>query len=184
MSQIFVPSTSQPPPPAVPTDFVTDDGTAIPALNILNVNGVDSNENNVNGIATQANPDLSENLEIVLTNRISISATTSDGAGQTQTVTLFTPTDSTSISFRFLVTGYDSGNNETAGGELIGLARAAAGTLTVIGTNDTFDESDAGLVATDWDIIDTGSPILQATFTGVAGKSIAWRGLFEYTQAP
>lgn len=39
MSQIFTSSTSSPPPPSVPTSFVTDDGTATPASNILNIIG-------------------------------------------------------------------------------------------------------------------------------------------------
>ncbi len=37
MSQFYQSSTSAPPPPVVPTSFVTDSGTAVAALNILNV---------------------------------------------------------------------------------------------------------------------------------------------------
>lgn len=181
MSQIYKSMASGPVPPDVPTTFVTDSGNAVPVANILNVLGNDTISNDTDGITTTG---AANTLTILLTNRISVTVTTSDGGGQTQTVNLMTPSNNTSISFRFLVTGYDSASNETAGGELIGLARAAGGTLSVIGTNDTFDESDAGLNAVDWDVVDTASPILQATFTGVAGRSIVWRGLFEYIQAP
>lgn len=39
MSQVYKSALSGPIPPAIPTSFVTDNGTAIPALNVLNVNG-------------------------------------------------------------------------------------------------------------------------------------------------
>ena len=183
MSQIIKNLASGPVPPAVATSYVTDDGTAIPALNILNVNGLDSIENNANGILTRANPNLSNNLEVILSNRISVTAITSDVGGQTQTVALITPLTATSITFTALISGIDTINNESIGGEQIGLARTFAGIVTVIGINDTFDESDAALNTADWNVVST-SPTLSIQFVGIAGKTINWRALFEYTQAP
>lgn len=185
MSQVYLtaPISSS---PSVPTSFVTQHGTAVPVANTLLVNGEESIENNNNGIITKGGvvgTGTQNEVDIVLTNRISVSATTSDGGSQTQNVTLMTPTTATSISFRVLITGYDSANNIAIGGEQIGLVRTLAGTVTVVGTNDTFDESDAALNAADWNVIST-SPTLSMQFVGVAGHSIAWRALFEYTQAP
>lgn len=47
--------------PTVPTSFVTDDGTAIPVANILNVNGD-------TGVTVSANPNGSNNVLISITN--------------------------------------------------------------------------------------------------------------------
>jgi len=183
VSQIIKSLLSGPVPPDVPTSFITDDGTAIPLVNILNVDGLDSIENNNDGIVTRANPDLGNNLEIILTNRISVTAITSDGAGQTQTVTLMTPTNATAIEFNSSFIGYDSANDEAAGGAQEGIARKSAGAVTVIGTNDSFDESDAGLLTVDWDIIASGGDLI-ARFIGVAGRTIVWRCTFTYIQTP
>lgn len=184
MSQAGIISTSSGPvPPTVATSYVTDDGTAIPAANILNVNGIDSTTNNANGIFTQADPNGSNNLRVVLSNRIQITATTSDGAGQTQAVTLFTPTDDTAITFSALIIGYDAPNNVAAGGSQQGVARKTGGAVTIVGTNDSLDESDAALNAVDWDVIATGAD-LQGQFVGIAGRTITWTMTFTYTQTP
>lgn len=56
MSQIYKPLTSSGPiPPTIPTSFVTDSGTAIPAANIININGGP-------GVEIIANPNLSNNI--------------------------------------------------------------------------------------------------------------------------
>lgn len=184
MSQFFQGVTAGSLPPVVSTSYPTDDGTAIPASNILNVNGLDSIENNSNGILTRASPNLSNNLQIILSNRIRVTATTSDGAGQTQTITVMTPAVSTGVTFVVSITGYDSTNNAIAGGELVGIAkRSSGGTTSIVGTNDTFDEADSGLNTADWDIVTDGTN-LQAQFVGVAGRSIAWSAVFIYDQSP
>jgi|ERR1051326_968097 hypothetical protein len=177
MSQIYVPMVSS--TPAIPTSFTADDLTvATPVANNLNVFSNNTTANNANGIETIASGDT---LTIELTNRISVTATTSDGGGQTQTVSLFTPTNATSVTFKALVSGYDTANDKAIGGEQIGLARKSAGVVTVVGTNDTFDEADALLAAADWNVI-SGGANLQMQFVGVAGESIAWRATFEYIQ--
>ena len=180
MSQVYKSLTSGPVPPAVPTTFTTDSGSAIPALNILNVLANDTIANDTDGLTTQG---AGNTVTVLLTNRVSIDSITSDGAGQTQNIVIMTPTTATSITFRVLVSGYDAINNVAIGGEQIGLVRTLGGVVTVVGTNDTFDESDAVLGAADWNII-SSSPTLSMQFVGLAGRVINWRALFEYTQAP
>ncbi len=184
MSQAgIISTTAGPVPPAVPTSFVTDDSTvAIPALNILNVLSRDTIDNNDNGIQTTADPNNSNNLYVELTNRIKIIATTSDGAGQTQTVTIMTPTAASAVEFDVSFIGYDAANNEACGGGMEGIAkRSGGGTTAIIGTNDTLDESDAGLITADWDITTNGT-LIQAQFVGVAGRTISWSATFVYDQ--
>lgn len=181
MSQIFKPLTSGGPiPPNIPTTFTTDDGNAVPAANILNVLGDDTIANDTDGLSTSGS---GNTVTVLLTNRVSISSTTSDGAGQTQNVVIMTPSTGTSITFRCLVSAYDALNDVAAGGEQIGLVRTLAGVVTVVGTNDSFDESDAALAAVDWNVI-SSSPTLTMEFVGIAGRTLNWRALFEYTQAP
>ncbi len=61
MSQITKTLTSGGPIPGnIPTSFVTDSGTVVPAANIVNVNGS-------NGVTVTANPNLSNNMLVTLT---------------------------------------------------------------------------------------------------------------------
>lgn len=76
MSQIYKPlESSGPIPPNIPTSFVTDIGTVIPATNVVNINGGYTITNNTNGIQVIANPNLSNNEVVQLTNRFQVSGT-------------------------------------------------------------------------------------------------------------
>lgn len=183
MSQITKTLASGPVPPAIPTQFTADDATVgVPVANNMNLFSNDTVENNANGIQTTTIANGTANHYTQLTNRTRITTTTSDGAGQTQTVSLFTPASGSALTFVITVVGYDAANNETAGGQMVGLARrSAGGTTVIVGLSDTFDESDAGLVATDWDSVTDGTDV-QIEFTGVAGLTINWDAVFIYNQ--
>lgn len=186
MSQIIKNLASGPVPPAVATSYQTQNGTAVPIANVLIVDGFDSIENNNNGIITKGGvvgTGTQNEIDVVLTNRISVSTTTSDGAGQTQTVTLMTPTNGTAIEFSASFIGYDSINNESGGGMQEGICRKSGGNAVIVGTNDALDEADPALASIDWDIISTGAD-LSANFVGIAGRTIVWRCTFNFVQTP
>ena len=183
MSQFFIEAAASPPPPAVPNQFTADDATiGVPVANNFNLFSRDTTDNNANGIQTTADPNGSDNFYVEITNRTRVTATTSDGAGQSQTVTIFTPPTASAIEFGVSFIGYDAINNEACGGALEGIARRSGGGVTVvIGTNDTLDEADAGLIAVDWDIVTDGT-LIQAQFVGIAGRTINWSAVFIYDQ--
>ena len=184
MSQIYKSVAST---PAVPIQFTTDvkndtlvgPGNVIPAANNLNVFGSSTVQNNSNGIRTDANPNNGEDLYVELTNRISLTTTTTDATPTS--IAVMTPVTGSSLTFTLTLTAYDSANNLALGGEQIGLARSAGGTVTVIGTNDTFDEYDGALAANDWEIQSSGANLIL-TVTGVVGHTIDWYATFNYIQ--
>lgn len=181
MSQIYKgTSGGGPVPPNVATTYVTDvNSPAVPAANILNVPGGSTITNNSDGVQTDGSSG-SDTLTVQLTNRSLLSLSTAGAATSTQNI--FVPTVSTGLTFVVSITAFDSSNNVMAGGELIGIARVTAGgVVSVIGTNDTFDESDAVLINADWDIVTDGTN-LQISVTGVAGYNLNWSVLFTYDQ--
>lgn len=171
--------------PTIPTQFNTQNGNAVPAANILIVNGVDSSENNDNGIITKGGvvgTGTANEVDVVITNRIVVTLTTSDIIGQNRSIIVLSPTNGTAIEFSASFIGYDSINNEAAGGRQEGIARKSGGLVVVVGTNDSLDESDPALAAVDWVIESSGVGNLLATFTGIAGRTINWKCLFTYIQ--
>ncbi len=81
MSQVIKNLASGPVPPSVATSYVTQDGTAIPLANVLIVNGFSSDEDDDDGIITKGGvvgTGLQNELDVVITNRIQGSGTTTN----------------------------------------------------------------------------------------------------------
>ncbi len=178
MSQIYKSLLSGPVPPAVPTSFVTDDGTAIPAANVLNVLGIDSTENNVSGILTRANPNLSNNLEIVITNRLQGTGSTV-GAVTADIITFALSAVAHVYTFDFSIAGFSSGSSEGVGYTLVGSVRSDGATATVL-PNQTLDNFEEGaLVACTALMVASGNNVILRV-TGTAGTTIQWGAVGTY----
>jgi hypothetical protein len=181
LSQIYKSLAAGPVPPTVATSYVTDvNSPAVPAANVLNVPGGSVITNNDHGIQTDGSSG-SNTLTVELTNRVSLTTTTVGAV--TNVINVLTPTAGTSVTFTLTLTAYDTADNIALGGEQIGLGRALGGVAAVIGTNDTFDEYDAALGTNDWEIVANGAS-LALSVTGVAGKTLNWKAVFTYIQAP
>lgn len=175
MSQIQVPSSSQPPPPAVPTRFETDDGTtAIPSSNILNVNGVSSTEDNDFGITTQANPDLSDNLEIVLTNRVHGAVTTNDAVA-TDIIT-FPLTNAGTYIFEVKSSGFNVTQTLGAGYSLFGSVRSNGVDTVLVGSPDKIVNEEGAMSAADFNMVAGGVGDNNVYFrvTGIGTDTVNW----------
>lgn len=184
MSQFYVTSVSN--TPSVPTSFVTDvadnttsgPGTAIPAANILNLLGRDTNQNNDNGIRTDADPDNGSTVYIELTNRITGQLTTTDA----------TPTTIVSLNMGVVpgvyyiegsIVAYDV--TDSAGGAYTysGAAITDGATATEIAVENKDVYEQAAMAASDISLGVTGNTAF-AQVTGIAGKTINWSALFTY----
>jgi hypothetical protein len=177
MSQIIKAVSAGTLPPTVPTSFVTDDGTAVPAANVLNVLGLASPVDGA-GLQTQASPDLSDNLEIVLTNYLTGTGT-STNASVVNLIALSGGASPASFRFRFDVTGRDTTTGDTIGYTLFASAKTDGANTTSVATPFVDVDEDASLVGATIDMVTSGnSMILQVT--GVAGQTIAYKAVGTY----
>jgi hypothetical protein len=157
-------------PPEVPTSFVTDDGTGIPAAHILNVLGG-------SGIETYVDPDLSNNLFIKVQN----STTNTGQTINNQTINLSTIDCSVAGTYFFTtqVSTYDVLGLEAAGGQLYTTVRSTGGVVTVIDDTDAIAHRTSGLPDIDYQIVSSGTnAILQVT--GQTGFTLDWGAITIY----
>jgi hypothetical protein len=183
LSQIFKQVTAGVLPPVVPTSFTTQNGTAVPAANILIVNGNDSTENNANGIITKGGvvgTGTANELDVVITNRLQGTVTTSD-ATPTAMIT-FTPTVTGSYTIETRISAYNSTDTLGAGYSLFGTARfnSGTGTSTLCGTADRIVNEETGMENASATFTVSGANIL-INAVGLAGKTINWSAVSLYT---
>jgi hypothetical protein len=170
LSQIIKNLASGPVPPAVPTSFVTDDGTAIPSLNVLNVLGG-------SGVETYADPNLSNNLYIKIQNSTTDTGQTIDN----QTISLSTIDCSAAGTYFFTtqISAYDVSGVEAAGGTLYTTVRSTAGVVTVIDDTDAIAHRTSNLSAINYELIDSATNVILQV-TGQNGFTLNWGAITNY----
>ena len=179
MSQIYKSAAGSTPP--IPTSFVTQDGTAVPAANILLVNGFDSSQNNVNGIITKGGvvgTGTSNEVDIVITNRLTGSATTVGAV--TSPIITFTPTVVGVYTIECRIAAYNTTSSLGAGYSLFGSARFDGANSTLCGTVDRIVNEEGAMSSANATFTVSGADIIISG-VGYAAQSINWNAVALYT---
>ena len=170
-----------PVPPSVPTSFVTDNGTAVPAANILIVHALDSTENNANGIIAKggvAGTGTSNEVDLVLTNRLQ-GTTSTVGAVTGDVITFALGTTPGTYTFDCKISGFNASTPAGAGYTIVGSARTT-GAAAVLLTSQAIDHfEEAATVTCSASIVVSGNNVIFRV-TGAAGLTISWNGVSEY----
>jgi hypothetical protein len=164
----------------IPTSFITDSGTVIPAGNIVNVNGglTTSTQNNVNGISAIANPNNSNNMVVELTNRITGSVQTVGAA--TQILWTF-PLGVTPGTYLFTnnTVGFNITDSTGAGYSDLGVFRTTGAAAILLGTSPAFVVEEGVQTVAEVFFTNTGNAV-TLNVTGIAGKTIDWLSITTY----
>lgn len=182
MSQAGSNNTSAGPvPPAVPTSFVTQNGTAVPAANILIVNANDSTENNANGIISKGGvvgTGTSNELDIIVTNRLQGVVTTVNSTPTAMTT--FTPTVVGTYAIEARISAYNTTSILGAGYSLFGTARFDGANSNLCGTPDKIVNEEGAMSSANVTMTVSGANIL-INAVGYGAENINWSAVGLYT---
>lgn len=179
MSQIYKSATGG--APSIPTSFQTQDGTAVPLANILIVNGIDSTEDNSNGIISKggvAGTGTQNEVDIVLTNRVA--GSTSTVGAVNGTVWTFTPTVVGTYAFESRVAAYNTTSSLGAGYSVFGSFRFDGANSNSCGSPDVIDNEEGAMSACDVTMVASGANIILQS-TGYLAQTINWSAVSLYT---
>lgn len=164
-------------PPTVATSYVTDNGTAIPAANILNVPGGTSTDNNVNGVQTDGT---GNTLTVQLTNRAVGNVSTTGAV--TSNIVSFTPPLVAGIYKLYIeIAAWDNTNSQGSTYELQGAVKAdGLGGLATVGTPVRVMNGESNVFDVTQVNVNTPLGVINVTATGIAGRTIKWTGLLQF----
>lgn len=181
MSQFFQGTTAGSLPPSVATSYVTNNGTAVPAANVLIIHGTDSSENNNAGIIAKGGvvgTGTSNEVDIVLTNRVKGAVTTTTAAS-TPIITFSLGAIPGVYTFSGDITAFDSTDSAGSSYGVITGIRTTGVSAIEIGTQFNTNFEEVALVAANISVGVSGNSVVFSVI-GVAGKTIDWDALFNY----
>lgn len=161
--------------PSVPTNFVTDSGTATPVANALNVLADDTTSDNTNGIQTTGSGDT---LTVEITNRLYGTGSTT-GAVTDDVITFSLGGSTAGYALWFEVIGRDTGTGDLVRYTLRGTFKTDGATATRVNTPFTDDDESASIVDSSADLIASGNNAVVRV-TGTAGQTISWTSVGWY----
>jgi len=168
-------------PPAIPTQFNTQNGNAVPAANILIVNGFDSTENNTNGIITKGGvvgTGTANEVDVVITNRLQGVVTTTN-ATPTALIT-FTPTVIGTYAIEIRIAAYNTSSSLGAGYSLFGSIRWDGANSNLCGTVDRIVNEEGAMSSANVTMTVSGAnTLINAVGYGV--EVINWSAVGLYT---
>jgi len=183
LSQFYQGVTTGSLPPSVPTTFETQDGAAVPAANILIIDGFDSRENNVNGIITKGGvvgTGTSNEVDVVITNRLkNATVITTVGAVTTPIIT-FTPTVIGTYAIECRVSAYNTTASLGAGYSIFGSIRFDGVNSNLCGTVDRIVNEEGAMSSANVTMTVSGGNIL-INGVGYAAQTINWNAVALYT---
>lgn len=181
MSQIFVPLNSGNLPPDVPTSFVAqnngvNNGSATPAANTINFNVTSSTDNNTNGMQASA---AGSTVLHQLTNRITGTATTTDGVTPVNAYTFNLGATPGTYLFNIKIVAYNVTDALSAGYTTFATYKTDGATATFLDSGNDFTSEEGAMVALNLQTSGVGNTI-QLNIVGLAGKTINYVALTEY----
>ncbi len=159
-------------------------GNATPIANIIVMNGIDSNENNDNGIITKggvAGTGVQNEVDVVITNRQTGTVTTADA---TLTTIITFPMGATAGAFYVYgnVQAFNSTTPAAGTYSFSGGFRTDGATATELGTEVHDEFEDPALVTADIFLSASANNIILSV-QGVVATTLNWNALFEFRRA-
>lgn len=173
---------SGPVPPTVATSYVTDNGTAVPAANILLVDGKTSTENNTNGVITKggvAGTGTANEVDIVLTNRITGSATTTNAVTPVTVFTFSLGATPATYLFTINIVAYNVTSSLSAGYVDFATVRTTGAAGSLISNSPSVISEEGvmnGVIVTPT----ISGNNLELDVIGLAASTIDWLALVTY----
>ena len=181
MSQIYKSLASGPVPPSVATSYTTDNGTAVPALSILDVRGIDVTDNNNNGIQVEgglAQTGASNRVQVQITNRLQGITSTSGAASAN--IVVFTPAVTGTYSMEFRIAVYIETSLLGAGYSLFGAIRFDGVNSNICDIFDEIVNEEGAMTNLDIAVTIAGANV-QVVGTGYGAEEINWSAVGMYT---